>query len=70
MKVDAFLTWHKGDYNYFNILPRVTVFVSPRYKHVDGSDEDELVGKSYSLQIGWLVFECSIDFGEKKGGPQ
>ena len=58
MKVDfdAFLTWHKNDYNYINILPRMTVFSSPIF---DGR-LDKPDGRLYSLQIGWLCFEVSI----------
>ena len=58
MKIDfdAFLTWHKNNYNYINILPRMTVFVSPIY---NGSI-NEPDGRMYSLQIGWLCFEVSI----------
>ena len=60
MKIDfdAFLTWHKNDYNYINVLPRMTVFVSPIFKD---SESNELVGRYYGLQIGWLVFECSFE---------
>ena len=59
MKIDfdAFLTWHKNDYNYINILPRMTVFVSPIF---DNEVKDEPDGPIYSLQIGWLCFEVSI----------
>lgn len=59
MKIDfdAFLTWHKNDYNYINILPRMTVFVSPIF---DNEVKDEQDGRLYSLQIGWLCFEVSI----------
>ena len=59
MKIDfdAFLTWHKNDYNYINILPRMTVFVSPIF---DNEVKDESDGRIYSLQIGWLCFEVSI----------
>ena len=59
MKTDfkAFLTWHKDGYNYINILPRMTMFVSPIFNNEVG----KLDGRSYSLQIGWLCFEISID---------
>jgi hypothetical protein len=59
MKIDfdAFLTWHKNDYNYINILPRMTVFVSPIF---DNEVKDEPDGRIYGLQIGWLCFEVSI----------
>ena len=57
MKIDfdAFLTWRKNDYNYINILPRMTVFVSPIFDNEVKAD-----GRLYSLQIGWLCFEVSI----------
>ena len=59
MKIDfdAFLTWRKNDYNYINILPRMTVFVSPIF---DNEVKDKPDGRLYSLQIGWLCFEVSI----------
>ena len=59
MKIDfdAFLTWHKNDYNYINILPRMTVFVSPIF---DNEVKDKPDGRLYSLHIGWLCFEVSI----------
>ena len=67
MKIDfdALLTWHKNNYNYINILPRMTIFVSPIFKN---SESNELIGRYYGLQIGWLVFECSIEIELKKGG--
>lgn len=52
------LTFHGWkDYNYYNIIPRITLFTAPRYR----SNWDEtLIGKHFDLTIGWLVFEVSI----------
>lgn len=53
-----YLTFHGWkDYNYYNIIPRVTLFTAPRYR----SNWDEtLIGKHFDLTIGWLVFEVSV----------
>lgn len=63
---DAFLTWHKNDYNYINILPRVTVFVSPHFD--TRTDKPDAI--IYSLQIGWLCFEVSISTERRTNNEQ
>lgn len=53
-----YLTFHSWkDYNYYNIIPRITLFTAPRWR----SNWDEtMIGKHFDLTIGWLVFEISI----------
>ena len=52
------LTFHGWkDYNYFHIIPRITLFTAPRFR----SNWDEtLIGQDFDFTIGWLVFEVDI----------
>lgn len=55
---DAYLTFNSWkEYNYYNIIPRITLFTAPRFR---SNWDDTLIGKHFDLTIGWLVFEVSI----------